>query len=306
MSAKDEPVIPKNESMSQAAGAQRTGNYSWSSLSLSSLPHFDLKAKKQRPADAPAADQAEWPKQAAWQETASVSSQSAPQGPPAPGLTTESDVEFYLHRVCQHFAKEREVVEIALTFDPSAIRRRAQPAAPAQKEDEPTPLYWIRQEQYSYPLNIALQNGGSPDVLELLINAGKDVILKRDGSDRTGALSVALSHRPRDLDAIELIMFSNLQSLTVTDRKLNYPLHLACAKGASVAVLERLYSHYPAALFQKNFHGETPLDVARRSSLLDEKALNYVYEKYQQGCAVVAKNSIRKALTRMSSTSRAA
>ena len=278
--------------MDQPSRPRRVSDYSWSSLSLSSLP-FDMAANQPRPVAAlgpPRPPPAAAPRHEAPPLAANPANRVSPVSDIA-AVTTEGDTAFYLHRVCRHFARKKDIVEIALALDPQAIRRRAEPKASTNGEK-----LLIRKEQYSYPLNIALQNGASTEVLELLVNRGKDVLLKKDGQEQTGSLSVALTHSPRDLDLIELIMFSNLPSLMVTDRKLNYPLHVACAKGASAAVLERLYSHYPAALFEKNFNGETPLDVARRSSTIDEDALNFVYERYHQGCVLLAQNSSRRNL----------
>ena len=203
--------------------------------------------------------------------------------------------QFNLHRVCNYFANQKEVVEIALALDPPAIRRKSDAASKPSggRKSVGTILqqHGLFQERYSYPINIAIQNKASMDVLELLVSHGKDVLLEKDGYERTASLSIALCHKPQDLDLVDLILFANLQGIMVTDRKLNYPLHIACAKGASVDVLKRLYLHYPGALFQQNFNSETPLDICRTSSLMSDEATNFLLERFNEGCLKVARDN---------------
>lgn len=217
----------------------------------------------------------------------------------------QGDAKRYLHRVCHHFSSQKGVVEIALAFDPEAVRRKSTgitaPSASfshkGQAESHQTaPItersarYRIIQERYSYPINIALQNYASKEVLGLLVNQGPDVLVEKDGYERTGSLSIVLCHKPKDLDLVDMILFANPQGIMVTDRKLNYPLHTACAKAASAEVIQRLYTHYPAALFQQNFDSETPMDIARRNTLTEEASLNFLQEQYNQGCLKLARN----------------
>ena len=252
----------------------------------------------------------------AGQPPAAASRAAATTKPANAGSASAAATNFNLHRVCNFFASKREVVEIALALDPSAIRRKADPVVAQQNSsgaattvvtanhnnNKPTSSSWVvlgsvlqkcglSRERYSYPVNIALQNKASMDVLELLVQHGRDVLVEKDGYERTGSLSIALCQRPCDLDLIDLILFANVQGIMVTDRKLNYPLHVACAKGASVDVIMRLYHHYPAALFQQNFNSETPLDICRRSSIISEGALNFLLERFNEGCLKVAKNN---------------
>ena len=256
------------------------------------------------PSTAPAAP-APAPLAAALRATASHSTGLDVAKPAAAKAAAAIPVNFNLHRVCNFFAAQKEVVEIALALDPSAIRRKAD--AVTKKTSSHTTAAaaststWVlgsilqkcglSQERYSYPINIAIQNKASMDVLELLVNHGKDVLLEKDGYERAGSLSIALCQRPCDLDLIDLLLFANVQGIMITDRKLNYPLHVACAKGASVDVIMRLYHHYPAALFQQNFNSETPLDICRRSSIITEGALNFLLERFNEGCLKVAKHN---------------
>lgn len=241
--------------------------------------------------------------------------QAAAQAPPSTpdgllmsGNQNSLDTKYYLHRVCRHFASKKEVVEIALALDPQAVRRKlstkpgsrrtklgiAAPANTSSSSGITKQHHQVTQERYSFPINIALQNNASMDVLELLVKNGPDVMSQSDGFGRMGTLSVALCQKPRDSELIDLILYGNLQGIMVTDRKLSYPLHIACAKGASLEVIQRLYSHYPAALFQQNFNSETPLDIARRSSMMDEEALNFLFERFNDGCSMVANHSFQQ------------
>ncbi|CAB9512718.1 expressed unknown protein [Seminavis robusta] len=202
------------------------------------------------------------------------------------------DVKFYLHNACRTFTTEKDVVEIALSMDPQAICRQEDhngaPSKAKKGRETITFLPWKtftpRAERYSYPVNVALQNKASMDVMSVLVYSGPDVLLQQDGYDQRCSLSIALSHNPKDLDLIDLVLFANMKAINLQDPKLNYPLHVAASKGASVDVLKRLYTYFPAALLKPNLNGETPYDIARRSMLVDERALKFLQKKHFEGC----------------------
>ena len=75
---------------------------------------------------------------------------------------------------------------------------------------------------------------------------------------------------------LTLLVEANPKCVTVSDRRGNYPLHVAVSQGFSIDVVKKLYSMYPKALQMKNFHSETPLDIAQRSTRCPEEVMNFL------------------------------
>ena len=182
-----------------------------------------------------------------------------------------------LHRSLTLFPDNLSFIQGALELDPTELRRKAcTPAA------EPNSSIFVKQS-YGYPLNIALQNNASMEVLHLLATAAPDVVLARDGRDECGSLLIALRHDPNNTNALHLLIKANPLCLKMTDRRRNTPLHVAVARGASLAVVRVICMLYPAALRQSNLNGETPLLVAQRSiKMCSEDACNYIQDAYHE------------------------
>ena len=90
------------------------------------------------------------------------------------------------------------------------------------------------------------------------------------------SLSLALTKRPQDTRAIELIVTLDPRAVVVPDRRKNLPLHVACQKACPLSVIRQLYELNPDAIQAENFHCETPLVIAQRNSRCPEEVLNFL------------------------------
>jgi ankyrin repeat protein len=126
-----------------------------------------------------------------------------------------------------------------------------------------------------YPVNVAITHGGSLDVIKLLIDAGPDVLVQKDGNEGSGSLGIALTNNV-DSKVIEMLIQANPECVKVADRRGNYPLHVAVSHGMSIELVKTLHSIFPKALQMRNFHSQTPLDIAQRSTRCSEDVMNYL------------------------------
>jgi len=186
-----------------------------------------------------------------------------------------------VHRACQLFPKTVDTINSALINDIDAIRRyeklnqlnsRATMKWGLMRGSKIPLFNSIRKrrimESYQLPINIALKYKASIAVISLLTGAGPDALLLPDGNEGSYSLSIALNTKQNDLDVIQLLLVSNPKCVMVADRRQNYPLHIACSKGSNLHVIRLLYMKYPEAVLKKNFHGDTPLDIARRNTVI--------------------------------------
>jgi hypothetical protein len=101
-----------------------------------------------------------------------------------------------LHTTCKLFPHSRVVVESALQCDPEAtsvaipIFCSSSATANSQPPDANSTSI---SNYYAFPINIALQYEAAMDVIELLVESNSQVLIKRDGPNQTGSLSIALS-----------------------------------------------------------------------------------------------------------------
>ena len=176
-----------------------------------------------------------------------------------------------LHQSCRLYPTTAPVVESALRIDPGAVRRpvavQAESGGQAKKSQ--------KQNVYGYPVNVAMTHGATLEVLNMLVEAGPDVLVQKDGTTGSGSLGIALSHKC-DVAVLNLLVEANPKCVTVSDRRGNYPLHVAVSQAFPIEVVKRLYSIYPKALQMKNFHSETPLDIAQRSTRCPEEVMNFL------------------------------
>jgi len=134
-----------------------------------------------------------------------------------------------------------------------------------------------RQSECDYPINIALQHNASLLVLKMLADTGPKILTEGDGPEWGSALSCAL-YRRRGVDVVFMLLTANPDQVHVRDRHLNYPLHIACCSGSSLSTIKILASRYRRALRKRNFHGLTPLDIAKRNALCSEDVIDYLQE----------------------------
>jgi len=140
-------------------------------------------------------------------------------------------------------------------------------------------------ETYKYPINIALMHGASLDVVQLLAQQAPDVLVLPDGPEECGSLSIFLAqvrcshssnnnndpHHPSAAEndkIVRALLRASRAAATVLDRHQNSPLHYAvrAARHLPLQTLALIQAAFPDALRQRNFHGQSPLDVAVKSS----------------------------------------
>jgi hypothetical protein len=187
------------------------------------------------------------------------------------------DTDSLLHNSCKLYPQDYEIVESALQLDPDAIRRSI-PISCAKG----TPSTLVRispPKKYSFPINIAIQYGADIRIIALLANNGPDVLVQADGPNRTNSLSIALQcDATREI--CNALLHANPACASVADRHSNAALHWA-VRSPVVPNMERIHrilSAYPEAVRQKNFHGETPLDIAIRNPASPEAVLSYLQQ----------------------------
>ena len=203
------------------------------------------------------------------------------------GSSGSMETSSLLHQSCRLYPTNGPIVESALQFDPEAIRR----VVPVVSTNESAALTKPRgmagmalpnkmqrkpQEIYSYPVNIAIKHGGSSEVLQILVNAGKDVLALQDGNDASSSLAIALTTKKCDLNLVKLLTTANPQCVKVADRRANYPLHIAASFGCSLDIVRHIQRIFPKALQMRNFHSQTPLDIAQRSTVCPEEVMNFL------------------------------
>lgn len=93
---------------------------------------------------------------------------------------------------------------------------------------------------------------------------------------RQNALQYALYNRP-PLQAIKCLYSVDPRALHEKDCQGNYPLHIACARGCSPAVIKFLLKKYPQAALKTEMNDRTPFLLACKSYLWNNQ---YSQEKW--------------------------
>jgi ankyrin repeat protein len=115
----------------------------------------------------------------------------------------------------------------------------------------------------SYPLHMAVSNRSSLHVLDMLINAGPEVVFWTNKHGET-PLHLALRGRLDD-EAVEFLLFAdkNNRALEIAERRGgNLPLHLAVVNG-SLSIVVQLLTRFPHAVCVPNSDGELPIALAK-------------------------------------------
>jgi hypothetical protein len=218
------------------------------------------------------------------------------------------EVNSLLHKSCKFYPETRVVIESALQLDFDAIRRPVPVMCVGTTTARRNSLGYVGPELltciqlmkgitidesgddddtitlkqpgdcYSYPVNIALMSGAQLDVIELLANAGSDVLTHSDGPEEANSLGIAVAHGC-DIDVIRLLLVANIDTAQGYDRHYNLPLHIAVRSGtASKEILTTIHNAYPEGIGCKNFHGLTPLEVAIRSPFCSDSTVDLLQE----------------------------
>jgi len=206
-----------------------------------------------------------------------------------------------LHNSCKLYPDTPAVVESALRMDPGAIRRYIPTrcgddvsagnrsisvdsigsSGIAATSGDGNSQTRRSDDMYGYPINIALKCNASREVLEFLMAEGADVLDKPDGSMRASTLGIAIS-LGCDGQIIRRIVTTNRACARVADRQHQLPLHALARSHHKPSVLEavkQVYEAYPEALNERNFHRETPLDIAVRNEYCPEEVVNFLQEQ---------------------------
>ena len=136
-----------------------------------------------------------------------------------------------------------------------------------------------RRSTYTLPINMAIQNGASLEVLEALINAAPDVLREPDGPDRECALHIAIKYNIAS-QFIDMMLLANPKASEAADRQNNTPLHVACLlRPTEVELIKHLHVLNPQARSKRNMHGRTPLEMMHQTTFnVSEQALDFMQE----------------------------
>lgn len=124
----------------------------------------------------------------------------------------------------------------------------------------------------SYPLHMAVVNRSSLHVLDMLINAGPEVVHCTNKYGET-PLHLALRTYPLDDETVELLLQADdeNQALMVADhRGGNLPIHLALMNNASLSIVVQLLTRFPHAVRVTNKDGQLPIDLANGNEELKD------------------------------------
>lgn len=192
-----------------------------------------------------------------------------------------------LHLYCQKPALNSvQMFGMIVHHFPDAIRTRfeIQKANPTRGvgRGHRKQCWWNRQDQhekYMLPINIAISNNASVEVLEVLVSSDSEVLELKDGRDGACSLGIALQSTKQfgnNEAVLDFLVQANPKCVSLTDKRFNYPLHIACSVGSSLRVVQSLYRLNREVLLKKNINGETPLALAQRNSFCSEDVLNFL------------------------------
>jgi hypothetical protein len=186
--------------------------------------------------------------------------------------TTNESTDNLLHQACRLFPHSDTVVETALRVDPEAVRR----SVVMNSDTEGDISKKANIGTYGYPINLALTHGSNTKILNLLIQSGPDVLAFQDGADCGSSLGILLSSKRCDLALVDLLLSANPKCAQIPNRRGNYPLHIAVSHGKSLQIIKRVYTAYPEAQNRRNFHSQTPTDIAVQSTLCSEEVTDFL------------------------------
>lgn len=184
-----------------------------------------------------------------------------------------------LHQACAEGSIEE--IEAALSGDATAAGKPLSISTEKQVYNRVTNKVEKKsvKASYSFALNLALQKKLDAETIDKLVEAAPEVLSVADGQSREYSLHVLLKNMPEDLTSVDMILLKNPSVVSLTDRHFNTALHIACANGASIDIIRHLCILYPEALTMRNFHGQTPVELARRGAVCSDEVSEYLWEK---------------------------
>jgi hypothetical protein len=149
---------------------------------------------------------------------------------------------------CLSFVTVGEIQDLLLV-DPEAIRR------PVTMADE----------TYKYPLNLAIHNNATADVIRLLLEADPTVTSLPDGDENQGSLHILLRQQRNRNDILPLVdsfLLAHPICAQIQDKKRCVPLHTAVYHQAELDTVRHIVMVYPEALQMQNHRQQTPVAMA--------------------------------------------
>lgn len=223
-----------------------------------------------------------------------------------------------IHRACMNYPDNTRLIGMMLRVLPQSIGFQVQKVEGSQsKSKKDTTKFIIGM----YPIQIAIMNDASFDVIKLLVRANSQILTRKDENGMvTLSLAFRLLGESSDIEnfnaMISFLLAANPHAAKIADNRSNTPLHHACmtsihlgglkqqnkviqvngqiASRASASIAHQSISTYPSrlsnarscnisfeliskliqanpdAVVQRNFNGDTPLDLAHN---LDERSM---------------------------------
>jgi ankyrin repeat protein len=184
-------------------------------------------------------------------------------------LQGTDSAKFLLHQACHLFPTNPTVVCSALMLDESNLYKRVLTSERAKSKNETLS---------SLPLHIAIECKGSLEVLQHLTRAAPEIVAFKDGPNDCNAISALLYQKRFALDILSMLIRMSPEALLVVDRLQNTSLHVACAQGAPLEVVDMLYEAQPKALFRRNMLGLTPLQLSQQTGLCSMEVSDFLHD----------------------------
>lgn len=206
---------------------------------------------------------------------------TATPGTVTPPAAATRGSEDRLHRACCrkmiNFGEIREILrrDPLSAARPATLRTNKTAYVPQKRSVENKRV----KEPYRFALNLAIKYKAPSSVLHMLIEAAPEVLLQPDGAMREASLSILLRNRPSDTKTVDRMLLVRPRCAALRDRHSNTPLHIACSHGAPIDTVRHLCIMAEESSDWRNFHNQTALDVARRSSILNERVAEFLWEK---------------------------
>lgn len=205
----------------------------------------------------------------------------------------KAKTDYPLHRACSSANTSLEEIDRLLGENPSAASMPAKlyTMKPVYNPVTRKPQKKLVKESYTYPLNIAIKNKASPEVIRMLIDAAPDVLLKKDGDKQESSLSILVKNLPHEVATVDHMLLTRPRCASARDAYSNTVAHVGSSCGASLPVMRHIVIMYPEALSQRNFHDQTPLELAQRSiGRCTDEVASFLYERHHEASGITAQD----------------
>ena len=223
---------------------------------------------------------------------------------------------FPIHKACANFAdnakfigmmirKYPDCASMPVSLPQDSVHRKRKSVCPAPSNTALQESSVVI-EDGQYPIHIALSNNASIEVIKVLIRAAPEALSKPDCN---GLLPISLALRfyksATDVDTmnsiLRLLLISHPYSAFSKDKRMNTPLHYACltstgrrsfrrrtgvgstalsdppqTKEICSLFMKQLAFSNPAAMYERNFNGFTPLDLAQSRGEMSDKMISFL------------------------------